>query len=76
MPRSLYAFVFASTSRIWHFGQIALTMSTSSAISVAQPEFVGGYVVPPLWFTFWKTQPVADADTVPLGHAGSPKNDR
>ncbi len=47
------------------FWQIACAVSTSSAISSAQPELVAGYDVPPLWFTFLK-QPLA------VVHGGSP----
>jgi hypothetical protein len=55
----------ASTRRILHSGQIAETMSRSSAISPAQPVSLGGRVEPPVWFT-WVKQPLA------LVHAGSP----
>ena len=48
----------ASTSRIEQFGQAALTMSRSSAISWPQPAFTAGGVLPPRWFTFRK-QPLA-----------------
>src|SRR6185295_17863638 len=47
------------------FGQAALTMSRSSAISSAQPVFPRGYRVPPVWFTFLK-QPLA------VVHGGRP----
>ncbi len=43
---------------MWHFGQIAETMSRSREISSPQPTFAAGYVVPPVWFTFLK-QPLA-----------------
>src|SRR5207302_8522815 len=55
----------ASTSRMWHFLQVADTMSRSSEISAAQLTLGGGYVVPPVWFTFLK-QPLA------VVHGGSP----
>src|SRR6185295_16856131 len=47
------------------FGQAALTMSRSSAISSAQPVFPRGYLVPPFWSTFLK-QPLA------VVHGGRP----
>jgi hypothetical protein len=43
---------------MWHPGQVAETMSRSRLISVAQPAFTLGGVLPPVWFTFLK-QPLA-----------------
>src|ERR1700680_2136031 len=40
--RSLNEAVFASTSKIWQFGQIAETISTSSEISCAHPASFAG----------------------------------
>ena len=48
----------ASTSRILQPGQVALTASRSSVISVPQPVSPAGGVDPPVWFTFRK-QPLA-----------------
>src|SRR3982750_2747231 len=56
--RSLSRFVLASTSRMWQFGQIALTMSRSSEISSDQSGLGAGYSVPPVSFTLRK-QPFA-----------------
>src|SRR5258708_17510851 len=52
VPRSGVLLVFASTSSMWHFGQIAETMSRSSDSSVAQSAFAAGSgLVCPNWFT-------------------------
>ena len=49
----------ASTSRMWHSGQIADTMSTSRLISPAQPASdAGSGLAAPFWLTFLK-QPLA-----------------
>jgi hypothetical protein len=42
IPRSLTCSLLASTRRIEQLGQIAETISRSSAISAAQPESVAG----------------------------------
>src|SRR5579884_2370912 len=57
-PRFASEFELASTSRILQFWQMACAVSTSSAISSAQPELVAGYDVPPVWLTLLK-QPLA-----------------
>jgi hypothetical protein len=58
VPRSLIAVLFDSTSRMWQDGQAAEIMSRLCASAADQPAAVGGYVVPPAWFTFLK-QPLA-----------------
>ena len=65
VPRSTMPAPLASTSRIEHFGQAALTMSRSRAISWPQPASAIGGVVPPSWLTLRK-QPLA------VVHAGKP----
>src|SRR5262245_7143268 len=65
MPRFVSDELVASTSRMLHCGQIAETMSMSSAISWPQPEFAAGGVVPPFWLILRK-QPFA------VVHGGSP----
>jgi hypothetical protein len=60
----------ASTNRMWHCGQIAETMSTSSEISSAQPVLpAGSGLAAPFWFTLRK-QPLA------VVQAGRPKVER
>src|SRR5262249_62159892 len=68
--------VFASTRRILQFGQIALAMSRSSAVSCAQPTFNGGEIVPPFCSPLLK-QPFAGgggrgAEFAPGGARGGP----
>src|ERR1035438_3834320 len=56
---------FASTSRMWQFGQIADTLSGSRDPSTPQPP-VGsteGSVVPPAWLTIFR-QPLATAQAL------------
>src|SRR5215471_15353229 len=62
--------LFASTSVMWHSGQIADTMSMSSASSTSQPEVpapAGSGEVAPFWFTLVKQ---------PAPQAGRPHCDR
>ena len=73
-PRSARFALAASTIRIWHVGQIALTISTSRDSSTAQLlDAVGSGLVCPLSFTCSKVQPWLDVETVPVGHAGRSK---
>ena len=59
-----------STSTMWHSGHAAETMSTSSAISVGQPNNCGGSgLAAPRWLTFRK-QPLS------VVHGGRPNVDR
>jgi len=57
-PRLAKLLLSASTKRSEQFGQIALAICRSSALSCAQPQFARGKLVPPLWSTFRK-QPFA-----------------
>ena len=67
VPRFAVVGLFASTSRMWQFGQIAETISRSSMISDDQPAFAAGSgLVAPFWLTFLK-QPLA------VVQAGRPK---
>jgi hypothetical protein len=60
----------ASTSRILQFWQIACAVSTSSAISSAQPAFRGGVgPAAPLWLTFAKQPFARRAGGQPEGRA-------
>ena len=59
---------------MWHFGQIADTMSTSRDSSVAQPVVpagAGSGLVAPFWLTF-----VRQPAPVEVSQAGSPHADR
>ncbi len=59
VPRLASDADFASTSRMLHFGQVALTMSRSRDSSPAQPlSAEGSEVVEPVWPTFVK-QPLS-----------------
>ncbi len=66
--------LLASTRKMWHFGQIAETMSTSSDSSVAQPvvpEFAGsGLAVP------FSLVTVRQPASVVVLHAGRPQDER
>ncbi len=63
--------LLASTSRILQFWQIWWAVSTSSAISRAQPASLrGSGEALPSWFTFWKHAVVTDPPQ--LGKNGSP----
>src|SRR5438034_8639359 len=64
--RSVLRLLFASTSRMWQFGQIAETICTSSEISAAHPASgVGSGLASPAWLTLLK-QPLA------VVHGGRP----
>ena len=64
----------ASTRSMWHFGQMAETMSTSSDSSVAhpvEPEFVGRGLAAP--FSLVTVRHPAPVEVL---HAASPHDDR
>src|SRR5262245_41725259 len=66
MPMLLVSEFLASTSKMWHLGQIAETMSRSSEISPAQPAFaLGSGPFLPFWLTM-RRHPLA------FVHFGSP----
>ena len=55
VPRAAVVAPLASTSRMWQFGQMAETMSTSREISPAHPVLaLGNGDAAPLWLTFLK----------------------
>ena len=66
--------LLASTRKMWQFGQMAETMSTSSDSSVAQPvdpEFAGSGLAAPFWLVT-----VRQPAPVPVLQAGSPHEER